>query len=531
MHFTAQQISYRDTGKFSKIVLDYIENAAALRPFYTAAPTVAGIKETIEKKQQQNIDRTALVQVLKEQYAFVDNSQEVSANIEALLSPNTFAVCTAHQPNLFTGPLYFVYKILHAVQLAAYLKQQLPQYHFVPVYYMGSEDADKEELNHTYINGKKLAWQTTQTGAVGRMTIDARLVQLIDEMAGQLNVLPFGAEIIQLLRTCYSTGKTIQTATFEMVHGLFKKFGLIVLIADHGLLKKLMLPVFEDDLFGQTPSAIVEKTGEELGADYKVQAYPRDINLFYLDEGIRNRIVKQAGFFVVHETDIRFTENELRTELQIHPEKFSPNVILRGLLQETVLPNVAFIGGGGELAYWLQLKDLFQHYAVPFPVLVLRNSFLIIEKKWQERIEKWSVSNEILFGPELQIINSILAKQGKLPQLNGEVAQLASLYEDLKKLAGTVDPTLGKHVEAIKTKSLHQLTNLEKKMERAERKKHEALQHQVTQLKETLFPKDGLQERTENIAVFHAKWGSSFIDDLLKHSLSLEQQFTMLTEA
>jgi bacillithiol biosynthesis cysteine-adding enzyme BshC len=530
MLLTAQHISYRNTALFSKIAVDYIEGNEALRPFYAAAPTTKGLQQAIEAKQRHAVDRTALVQVLKEQYSGVENNSAVLENIDALLSPDTFTVCTAHQPNLFTGPLFFIYKILHAVKLAATLKEQFSQYRFVPVYYMGSEDADKEELLHTYINGKRYEWQTAQAGAVGRMKIDAPLVHLIDEMAGELNVLPFGNEFVELLRRCYVSGNTMQAATFQAVHGLFKKFGLVVLIPDHGVLKKLMQPVFEDDIFNQTPSAIVEKTAQRLSEAYNVQANPREINLFYLAEGIRNRIIRQGDSFFVHDTTIRFTEEELKAELQQHPERFSPNVILRGLFQETILPNVAFIGGGGELAYWLQLKDMFWHYTVPFPVLVLRNSFLIVGKREQERSQKWGLASKQLFEPELQLINAILKQQGKLPQLNGEVAQLTAVYEDLKKLAGGVDVTLHMHVEALKHRALHQLQNLEKKMMRAERKKHEALQNHVRQMKEVLFPKASLQERVENMGPFYAKWGSGFIDELLDHSLSLEQQFTILYE-
>ena len=531
MLFHAQQIAYHQTGSFSKIILDYLEGAEGLRSYYEAPPTWQGMEEAIKVKGQQPLDRSALVQVLKEQYSTVECPAAVATNIESLLSPGTFTVCTAHQPNLFSGPLFFIYKILHAIRLAGELNKTFTDARFVPVYYMGSEDADKEELNHTYVSGKRYDWQTAQTGAVGRMVVDASITQLLAGITGQLHVLPYGGDVMSLLEQCYTPGKTIQQATFELVHALFARYGLVVLIPDHGVLKKLMRPVFEDDLFRQTPSAIVEQTGAALGKQYNIQAHPRDINLFYLEQGIRNRIVKQDEHFHVHDTDLRFTESELKALLQESPERFSPNVILRGLFQETILPNVAFIGGGGELAYWLQLKELFRHYSVPFPVLLLRNSFLVVEKAARQRIEKWQLSPSDLFQTELQIINSLLAQQGKLPHLNGEAAQLSAVYEDLKKLVAGVDVTLAQHVAALKTSALKRVEILEKKLARAERRKHQALQHQVRQLKENLFPYNGLQERVENFSSFYAKWGSGFIDQLLQHSLALEQQFTVLTEA
>ncbi len=531
MLFTAQTIPYSSTQLFSKIVLHYLSGENVLKPFYAAAPGLDAIKSIIQQKQSQNIDRGALVQVLQSQYASVSLTKDVTQNIEALLQPQTFTVCTAHQPNLFTGPLYFIYKILHSIKLAQTLQQQLPQHRFVPVFYMGSEDADKDELAHAWLQGKKYEWKTAQTGAFGRMILDKEITALLAEMSGQLLVQPYGKEVMELMKACYAEGKNVQQATFEIVHHLFGKWGLLVLVADHAELKKSMLPVFEDDLFRQQSSQIVEATVQQLGEHYNVQANPRDINLFYLKDTIRERIVKTEDGYAVNHTDIRFTEEDLKEELHQHPERFSPNVILRGLYQENILPNVAFIGGGGELAYWLQLKALFEYYKTPFPVLVLRNSFLIVEKNGSQKIDKLQLKKEQLFLSELEILNLLLEAQGKRPQLNGEVQQLEQLYEGLKQSAGSIDVTLQRHVEALKTQALNRVQQLEKKMQRAERKKHEDLKTSIAAIKQQLFPRGGLQERVENFASFYAQWGPQFIDDLLHHSLSLEQQFVILQEA
>lgn len=531
MLFTAQTIPYASTNQFSKIVLDYLQDENVLKPFYTAAPTIASVQQAIEQKKEQPIDRQTLVQVLQQQYKSLEDTTAVQLNIKSLLQPNTFTVCTAHQPNLFTGPLYFIYKILHTIQLAQQLSQQLPQYNFVPFFYMGSEDADKEELLHTYVQGKKYEWQTAQTGAVGKMVIDKDLVALVDEMSGQLLVHPFGKEVVALLKDAYSVGVTIQQATLRMVHALFGKWGLVVLIADNGELKRSMIPVFEDDLFQQQPSQVVETTVQKLGEHYNVQANPRDINLFYLKDNIRERIVKKEDHYCVNHTDIRFSEAELRATLREQPELFSPNVILRGLYQETILPNVAFIGGGGEVAYWLQLKDLFAHYNIPFPLLVLRNSFLVIERKWQQKLDKLKLDLPQLFLPQIEILNALIEATGQRPQLNGELQQLSMLYDGLKSTATSVDITLQQHVEALKVQALNKLQILEKKMLRAERNKHQAVSRQIEAFKAELFPRNGLQERVENFATFYAKWGPQFIDALLEHSLGLEQRFTLLSEA
>ncbi|RYD99534.1 MAG: bacillithiol biosynthesis BshC, partial [Sphingobacteriales bacterium] len=150
---------------------------------------------------------------------------------------------------------------------------------------------------------------------------------------------------------------------------------------------------------------IVEKTAGRLGEFYKVQANPRAVNLFYLKDDIRELISFNGSDFEVRHTELRFTKEELQGELDDHPERFSPNVILRGLFQETILPNIAFVGGGGETAYWLELKELFLHYQVPFPMLVLRNSFLVIENKWSKKLDDLEISSTEIFQPEVSLIN------------------------------------------------------------------------------------------------------------------------------
>jgi bacillithiol biosynthesis cysteine-adding enzyme BshC len=530
--FLTERLPYNPTNAFTKIVTDYLNGSENLRPFYSSLSTLQGIEETIQKKKQQPVNRKIVVDVLKEQYQNVSATDAVMSNIEALLSENTFTVCTAHQPNLFTGPLYFVYKVLHTIRLAAYLKEQLSQYHFVPVYYMGSEDADFAELNHTYVDGKKIEWKKEQKGAVGRMIVDITLIQLIQELEGQLANETHGREVIDLLRRCYSEGKTIQDATFELVNELYGQWGLVVLIPDNAVLKSQMLRVFEDDLFHNTSSQIVERTSEKLGRHYTVQANPREINLFYLKDHVRERIEEKDGNYSVLNTSISFTGEEIQRELQEHPERFSPNVILRGLYQETILPNLAFIGGGGEMAYWLQLKELFEHYETVYPVLVLRNSFLIVEEKWHQKIKKLDLNVVDLFRDENELMKMIVEKNSENKiALNGNFEKAEAFYEQIRMQAEAIDKTLSQYVTAIKTRSLKDLEELEKKMLRAEKRKFEEQQRQIQKIKEVLFPNDGLQERIENFSWFYAKWGRSFIEELYRNSLALEQKFSILTEA
>lgn len=528
MNCNTTQLPYIATGYFSKIVTDYLQQSPSMRPFYRYEPTLEGIKEAINNRQQLPQHRTLLSATLKKQYSGITTSELVHKNIELLQQENTFTVTTAHQPAIFTGTLYFIYKILHTIRLAEQFRKELPQYQFVPVFWMGSEDADLDELGKIWLSGDKLVWDTKQTGAVGRMNTKG-LDTIIHRIEGELSVQANGKELVQLLKDCYLNSPDIQTATFKLLNALFAEYGLIVLLPDNADLKRIMLPVFEDDLFNQTASSIVEKTIEKLGEHYKVQANPRAINLFYLEGSIRERIEKQGEEWVVVGQNIRFTAESLKQELAAHPERFSPNVILRGMYQETLLPNIAFVGGGGETAYWLELKELLEHYKVSYPVLVLRNSFLIVEEKWEDKISKLGFTVADFFQSEQQLLTALVTRHsnGHL-KLENELLAAEQLYKQLREKAGQIDETLVPHIEALEIKTLKPIQELEKKMLRAEKKKYEHEQQQINTIKTALFPADGLQERIENFMPYYAQWGKAFIDCVYRSSLALEQEFVVL---
>lgn len=553
MDWTSTRLPYRQTGYFSHIILDYLEQAKQLSPFYRHPVSAEGLRQSLEARKAFPTNRAALVQALEEQYTGVLGGEAAGAlgasgtsgasrrpgaskslvreNITRMAEETTFTVCTAHQPAIFTGHLYFIYKILHTIRLAEWLKEQYPAYHFVPVFYMGSEDADLDELGHIYLGGDKLIWETKQTGAVGRMKTKG-LDKLYYRIEGQLAVQPHGKELMAMLKDAYLDSPDIQTATFKLLHSLFAGYGLITIIADKAIFKKQLLRVFEDDLFRQEPTRIVSESIAGLGEHYKIQANPRPINLFYLKDDIRNRIERTPEGFQVVDTPLRFTDAEMREELQRYPERFSPNVILRGLFQETILPNLAFIGGGGETAYWLELKALFDHYHTPFPVLILRNSFLLVEQHWREKLEHAGFGLPDLFKGAADLVNELVRRDSENTlSLEEEIALANHYYERLKSLTRPVDPTLEQHVEALQARALEPIKTLEKKLLKAERRKFGDQQRQLAALKAALFPHDNLQERVENFMPWYAAMGPGFIRALYQHSPVLEQEFQVLVES
>ncbi len=531
MHCTSTNLSYEQTGYFSKIIMDYLKQDKKLQPFYEYAVSIAGIKAAIGKRKQYPTDRKLLVEVLKKQYANVTLSAQQQLNIEQLSTPNCFTITTAHQPNIFTGHLYFIYKILHAVKLAEDLHAAMPENNFVPVFYLGSEDADLDELGHIYLAGEKYEWKTTQTGAVGRLKVDKALVQLIERISGQLTVYPFGKEIIDLLKDCYKAGSTIEQATFKLIHELFGEYGVVVLSPDNAELKREFIPVVEKELTTSFSYKAVQETATLFPREYKVQASGREINLFYLAGDLRERIVNENSKFKIQNSSVEFDDASIKTELLHHPEKFSSNVILRPVFQEMILPNIAFIGGGGEIAYWLELKKVFEEAGVPFPVLVLRNSFMIVNKELNRLREKLQFSIHDLFKTEDELINELVKRESSLQlNLDKEKQAVAAFYGQLKSTVTVVDTTLQRHTDALLALALKKIEALEKKMLRAEKKKFGAQQRQLYKLHSQLFPNNSLQERIENVLPYYAKFGKDFINMVYDNSSGLEQQFVILEE-
>ena len=525
-------VPYSHTGYFSSIMLDYVSQSPQLRPFYEHLPSKEGVLEVIKQRSSFPLNRKVLVNTLASQYQGLPVAPALEASLQLLLNEKTFTVTTAHQPNIFTGPLYFIYKIVHTIKLAAELKQQLPDFNFVPVYYMGSEDADLDELGAITIHGKKYEWKTSQTGAVGRMKVDKAFLALITEMKGQLGVLPYGNEIITLFETYYTSGTSIQQATLGVVNALFGEHGLVVLIPDARDLKQLFIPVIKNELESGFSHKAVTPTLEQLAQHYKVQAGGRDINLFYLLENTRERIeadaAKPGAYFV--QSGKTWTEKEILEELNTFPERFSPNVILRGVFQETILPNVVFIGGGGELAYWLELKQVFAAAGVPYPVLLPRNSFGLIDAAGRSHFAETGLPLTMIFKTMHEQMNEIVRlHSSNQVSLEAELEQVNQLYRSIAQTAAQVDPTLQQHVQSLQIHALKKLEVLQKKLVKAEKRKFGEEKHRLQQVHEKLFPANSLQERVENMASWYGLLGKDLITILLHHSKGWEPAFGIIT--
>ncbi len=523
-------IPFSSTQLFSKLINDYVEGKGTAIDFVQYAPNVEGYQAAIEGRKLHPIDRGLLVEVLTAQYANMDPKAAVQQHIELLKSDDTFVVTTAHQPNLFSGPLYFFYKIIHAIQLAASLKKQFPQYNFVPVYYMGSEDADLDEVGAFNLDATRYQWSTKQTGAIGRMVVDDALLKLIQQLEGYWSVLPQGKTALAILKEAYQKGKSINEATLSFVHAFFGPKGLLVLQPDDAKLKAAFIPVMEKELLTQFSHDAIQPAIAALSKAYHVQTEGRTLNLFYLKDQTRARIEKQGDQYIVVDTDIRFSQSEILTELHQYPERFSPNVILRGVYQETILPGVVFVGGGGELAYWMELKNVFQQVGVHYPLLQLRNSFLLINQKQATQWSSMQFGDQDFFKPMLDLEVAYVKKHAsEALHLSDQMESLTNLYTVIKNEVVKVDPTLGAHAENLAHQAKAKIAELEKKMVRAERRKQAVAIQRIHRIKKELFPQDNLQERVENFSKWVGQYDQSWIETIMEHSTGLESKFRIIT--
>ncbi len=516
-----KKIPLADTKAFSSFFLDYIEQKETLKPFYHRFPVPENFKEQIREKSLSfpAAHRKILVGALQEQYKDIRASEKVSANIEALENDRTFTITTGHQLNIFTGPLYFIYKIVTVINACKKLKDLYPDYNFVPVYWMASEDHDYDEIRYFRLYGKKYIWETDQKGAVGRFQTTG-LDKLLKEIPGDVTVF----------QKAYAKNKTLAAAVRNYVNELFGSEGLLVLDSDHRGLKKEFAPVIEQDIIRNTTLPLVDETNRALGdLGYKTQVFCRDINFFYLDDQVRNRIEKRDGRYIVLETDLSFTEEEIRSMIAETPEKFSPNVILRPLYQEWILPNLAYVGGPSENIYWLQLKKIFDHYQVPFPMLMPRNFALVVDHAINRKFKKTGLDFSVLFEEKNYIFNHwTLHNSSADLTVTKERSTIQAIYDQLTKRAGSIDRTLGPFAAAEGTRVIHGLEKIEQRLLRAEKRRHTEKLRQIEEVKDALFPNGSLQERTDNFLNFYQQ-DSQFINKLISCFDPFDYQFNVLT--
>lgn len=526
-------IPFKDTNYFSSLICDYLDEKEYLKPFYNRFPKLENFEHQIEEKQinYNKNHRSDLVKVLMQQYENLSISSITLTNIDLLKHGTTFTVTTGHQLNLFTGPLYFFYKIVSTINLCKELKAAYPHFNFVPIFWMATEDHDFEEINFFNFKGKKVQWNRKASGAVGELDLKG-LDHVYEVFAAQLDKSENAKSLKKLFQQAYLDHDNLTEATRFLVNKLFSVYGLVILDGNDPILKKMYLPYIAQELIEQTAFEKVSKTNEQINAlpsNYKIQVNPREINLFYLNKNLRERILENEGVYSVLDTDIRWTKDELLAEVNEHPERFSPNVILRPMYQEIVLPNLCYIGGGGELAYWLQLKSNFEAQEVTFPMLLLRNSVLLVTEKQKEKLSKLNVSFADLFLNQNDLMSKVTKSISDIKiDFTPQKEHLQKQFEDLYDLAEQTDKSFRGAVAAQEVKQIKGLENLEKRLMKAQKRKMEDVLERVKTLQDELFPRQSLQERYLNISEFYLEYGEGIIQSLIENLEPLKAEFLIL---
>lgn len=523
-------LGFDTIDQFSSRDKEYQLRSSTFSSFFNLSAELSSFSAMIEERKKHSIDRALLTEHLSKQYQGTDY-EAIHSNIDLLKKDNCFTVCTAHQPSLITGPLYYILKSLSTIKLSQELKQKYKDNHFVPVFVHGSEDHDFEEINHLYLYGKKVEWQHAASGSTGRMTHDG-MEEVLSEVETILGNSEHTTTLLAMARSILRTTNTYGEFVIQLNDFLFSKYGLIQMNMDAHSLKAAFTDIIKKELTDQFSFDLVNNQIEKIQAlNYKPQATPREINLFYLTEGGRNRIVKTANGYQVLDTNLSFSHEELMTDVDKHPENYSPNVVLRPLYQERILPNLAYVGGGGELAYWLERKTQFAAADISFPILIRRNSAAIIPRK---QINKW---NQL--GLDINLLTKDIHSLEKIlvtPDDNEKTAidisqykeQLKEIYKRLSQEIKEVDNTLEKSTLSELQKMEKGMDTLHVKITRSLKQKNEVTINRLRKVHQLLFPGNSLQERKTNFLEFYNSEGPDLFDKMLPHLNPLEKDFKLI---
>ena len=523
-----ESISFSDIPHFSKRDKAFQLGDDSLRPFYKYEVNLDTFAEVINERSKFQTNRPLLQQVVQAQYAGKTISAELKENIAELTSDKTFTVITAHQPSILTGPLYYIFKICSVISLCRQLSQHHDDYRFVPTFIMGGEDHDFEEIASLHYFNRTFTWKTEQIGSVGRMTLGG-LQALLDEVGATFGAMPHASELRQLIEDSYAGSKTYGEFMLALTHGIFSHTELMIINMDDPKLKLELLPYIIKDIKEETSHQSVNVDQLALDkAGFKSQAHARDVNIF-IHDGDRHRVIKNGNdnYTINSKT---YNQAELISYLQKNPESISPNVVLRPIYQELILPNLAYVGGGGELAYWMERRTLFEELSIPYPMLIRRDSALIVDSKSLSQAQKISLPIKDLFDRnDLIAIKYAKDRSESELDLSSEREKATLLFKELHERAVQIDSTLSGAVKAEEAKFLKALGNIENKIVKAEKRKNEVAINRINKLKDKLFPNnDSLQERYENFIPFYLWYGASFINQMIECLNPMDKNFKVI---
>lgn len=519
MKYTFHPVAHEETQQLSALMRHYLSGHTALSAFYKYTPDQAGLNQALTEMQWPLEVRRIVSAAMLDQAARTSNTSESTReNISALAQANTYTITTGHQLCVFTGPVFFIYKIASVINACKQMQALHPEKKFVPVFWMATEDHDLEEANHFFTTEKMYRWETHQTGALGRMATTG-LSALANELQNDWHATSYDEWLKALFKAAYEQHATLADATRYLVNALFGNEGVVVFDGDDATLKRLLVPVMEKDLFDQVPFKTVAATVADLEkAGYSVQVKPRPSNFFLLKADQRLRIDVADEGFVLQDGSERFSVEAMRTLVSNHPEQLSPNVVLRPVYQQLVLPNIAYVGGPGELAYWLEFKHLFEALRVHFPVLLPRAFMTVVPERVEARMKKMQLTLADGFKRPADILLQLQKRSGTHVALTDEAAESKLMFARLKGLAEGTDPTLVAHIASREEQFNKVLSSIENKLNKAIRRKMETERAWLDQMQACYRPAETPQERHLNFSVFIREYGPKWLSTIVEQA-------------
>ncbi|MFN4081993.1 MAG: bacillithiol biosynthesis cysteine-adding enzyme BshC [Bacteroidia bacterium] len=514
------EIPLSKTNLVPNIVLDYLNHSELVNDLYQFKHEIESYKSLIQNHHIKQNQRQLLKDNLLNQYnqcgIELGSDSKVLQNINLLSEPNTFTITTGHQLVLAGGPLFVAYKILTAIKVCIDLKKLLPEYNFVPILWLASEDHDFEEISEIFIFNKSLKWRMeTNNMPVGTLTLETlkndilELIEIIDKNET-------GRSYTELLKKCYLESSNLSEASIKWFHNIFKEYGLVVLEPNQKGFKTTFIDFFKADIFENRVYYNMLEMNKNLEQKaYKPTINAREINTFFIHKDLGRKLIKRNDkAFYLADSEVSFNESELETLLKSNPELFSPNVCLRPVYQEFILPNLAYIGGPAEVAYWLQLKNVFKGYNLNMPVVLLRQMILMLGSGLKNKVIKSGIEFEDFLNSDEHLKKQFL-KINKAEVLSDNIKNTLDAFQKLIENAREIDEQTAKEILETKLSIKEYLEQKKKSFAKKILEKQDSEFEKVKKVKEKLYPKGIFQERIESLMQYECIINKKMANEIL----------------
>ncbi len=520
-------ISFSEIPGNHNLFLDYLYEFENVKNFYkTDFRNKEEYFKIFKKVSDSHVEfRDQLSSILNDQYRNFNPSTKTQKNISALKDKKTLAVVTGQQLGIIGGPLYTFYKIMTAIKLSSFLSERYDDYHFVPVFWLEGDDHDfneVRELNLINDNNEviKVAYgeevlDDENKGSVGNLVFNDMLNSFYADLEKNIRETEFTPLLLEKIKSFYTSGKTFMQAFKELIFWLFDEYGLVIFDPKDKRLKEQLKPIFKKEItdFRQHTEKLV-KVSAQLEEVYHAQVKVRPVNLFYSNEEGRFLIEPVENEFRLRRKRKKFTYDELIDLIDKEPECFSPNVLLRPICQDYILPTAFYVGGPSEISYFAQVMPLYDFYKIEAPIIYPRSSATIIEKNISSIIEKYDIDlAELFLDPEKlkqKVIDSI-SNVSVEETFNTASNQIEIAFDQLKEKLFEFDKTISDTSSKYKQKIFHHLDELKDKAADAQKRKHEITLRQIDKISSAVFPNSNLQEREINFLYYANKYSVDVI--------------------